>query len=78
LSLDQVIERVTTTPGKVLNYPEDIGTLKPGVTADVSIFDLTQGNFEFRDGPGKTRTGRQQFVPFATVKGGIFLKAPVT
>lgn len=75
LSLEQVIERVTTVPAKILNYPEDIGTLKTGVTADVSIFDLAQGNFEFRDGTGQIRTGRQQFVPVATVKAGIFLKA---
>ena len=60
----------------MLNYPEKIGTLTPGVTADVAIFDLAQGNFEFRDGTGQTRMGRQQFVPVATVKSGIFVKSP--
>ena len=74
LSLEQVIERVTTNPAKMLNYPEKIGTLEPGVTADVAIFDLPQGNFEFRDGAGQTRMGHQQFVPVATVKGGIFVR----
>ena len=73
LTLEQVIERVTTTPAKMLNFPEKIGTLQPGVTADVSIFDLAQGNFEFRDGRGQTRVGRQQFVPVATVKSGVFV-----
>lgn len=75
LSLEQVIERVTTNPAKMLNFPEKIGTLEPGVTADIAIFDLAQGNFEFRDGPGQTRMGHQQFVPVATVKSGIFVKA---
>ena len=74
LSLEQVIERVTTIPAKMLNYPEKLGTLEPGVTADVSIFDLAQGNFEFLDGAGQTRTGRQQFVPVATLRSGIFMK----
>jgi dihydroorotase len=78
LSLEQVIERVTTNPAKMLNFPEKIGTLEPGVTADVSIFDFPQGSFEFRDGAGQTRTGKQQFVPVATLRGGIFVKGSVS
>jgi dihydroorotase len=75
LSLEQVIERVTVNPAKMLNYPEKIGTLEPGVTADVAILELAQGNFELRDGnKGQTRVARQQFVPVATVKSGIFVK----
>jgi len=79
LSLEQVIEHVTTIPAKMLNYPEKIGTLEPGVTADVSILDLVQGNFEFPDGTrpeAHKRVVRQQFVPVATVKSGIFVKKP--
>ena len=74
LSLEQVIAGVTTTPAKMLNYPEKIGTLQPGVTADVAILELAQGSFEYRDGGRQPRTLKQQFVPVATVKGGIFLK----
>ena len=78
MTLEQVIERVTVMPAKMLNYPEKIGTLTPGVTADVAILELAQGSVELRDQPGQTRVARQQFVNFATVKGGIFLKAPAT
>ena len=45
-------------------------TLEPGVTADVAIFDLAQGNFEFVDIKRRTRVGHQKFVPVATVKSG--------
>jgi dihydroorotase len=79
MSLDQVIERVTVNPAKILNLPDKIGTLQPGVNADVAILDLAQGNFELRDGRGQTRTAKQQFVDVATVKSGIFVKgAPQT
>jgi predicted amidohydrolase len=62
-------------PAKTLNYPEKIGTLAPGVTADVAILELAQGSFELRDGnKGQIRVARQQFVPVATVKSGIFVK----
>jgi len=74
LTLEQVIAGVTTNPAKILNVPEKIGTLEPGTTADVAILELAQGNFEFGDGTRQTRRLKQQFVPVATVKGGIFLK----
>ena len=74
MSLDQVIERVTVNPAKMLNYPDKVGTLEPGVNADVAVLELAQGNFELRDGRGQTRTARQQFVNVATVKSGIFVK----
>jgi dihydroorotase len=74
LSLEQVIERVTVNPARMLHYPEKIGTLAPGVTADVAILELAQGNFELRDQRGQTRVARQQFVLVATVKSGIFVK----
>jgi dihydroorotase len=74
LPLEQVIAGVTTTPAKMFNFPEKIGTLEPGVTADVAILELAQGNFEFPDQTRQTRTLKQQFVAAATVKSGIFLK----
>jgi hypothetical protein len=57
-----------------MNFPEKVGTLEPGVTADVAVLELAQGNFEFGDQARQTRTLKQQFVATATVKGGIFLK----
>ncbi len=74
LPLDQVIAGVTSTPARMLNFPEKVGTLEPGVTADVAILDLAQGSFEFGDQGRQPRTLKQQFVAVATVKGGIFLK----
>ena len=74
MSLDQVIERVTVNPAKILNLPDQIGTLRPGVNADVAVLDLAQGNFELRAGRNQTRTAKQQFVAVATVKSGIFVK----
>jgi dihydroorotase len=74
MSLDQVIERVTVNPAKMHNYLDKIGTLEPGVNADVAVLELAQGSFELRDSRGQTRTARQQFVNVATVKSGIFVK----
>ena len=80
LSLEQVIERVTTNPSKMLNYPEKVGSLEPGSPADVAILELEQGSFTFGDGSrpeAHTRGLHQQFVNVATVKSGVFVKGGI-
>ena len=80
LGLEQVIERVTTNPAKMLNYPEQVGSLEPGSPADVAVLELEQGRFTFGDGSrpeAHTRELRQQFVSVATVKGGVFVKGGI-
>ena len=74
LPLEQVIAGVTANPAKMMNFPEKVGTLEPGVTADVAILELKDGNFEYNDGARQTRLLKKEFVAAATVKGGIFLK----
>ena len=81
LSLEQVIERVTASPAKMLNYPEKVGSLEPGSPADVAILELEQGNFTFGDGSrpeAHTRVLRQQFLNVATVKSGVFAKGGIS
>ena len=73
-TLDQVIERVTVLPTRVFKFPEKLGTLEPGVAADVTVIDLQQGNFEVPDQQGNKRTVKQRFVPVATVHGGTVTK----
>ena len=80
LSLEGVIERVTTNPAKMLNYPERVGSLEPGSSADVALLELEEGIFTFGDGTrpeAQTRELRQRFVNVATVKDGVFVKGGV-
>jgi dihydroorotase len=74
MPVEQVIAGVTSTPARILSFPEKIGTLEPGTTADVAVLELALGNFEYPDQMRQTRTLKQHFVAAATVKGGIFLK----
>ena len=74
LTVEQVIERVTLTPTRVFKFPEKIGTLEPGVAADVTIIDLQEGNFETVDQQNTKRTVRRKFVPVAVAHGGALTK----
>lgn len=74
LTVEQVIERVTVTPTKVFTFAEKHGTLEPGVTADVTVIDLQEGNFELIDQQNNKRTAKRKFVPVATVHGGTLTR----
>ena len=74
MPIEQIIAGVTSAPATVMNFPEKVGTLEPGVTADVAVLELAKGEFPFADSTRQTRVLKEQFVAVATVKGGIFLK----
>ena len=69
MTLDQVIEGVTIGPTKVFDFGVELGTLKTGREADITICELQDGQFEFTAG-GTKRTGRQKLVNKAAVSRG--------
>ena len=70
LSLNEALSKVTVTPAKLLGIDEELGNLRKGSIADVSIFKLKKGNFSFLDTVGKTVVGNRLLKPAAVVKGG--------
>ena len=76
IGLDQAIGMVTSNAARVFDYGAQVGTLRPGSEADVSIFELRDGEFEFEDSDGGKRTGRQMLVNKAVVRHGqVFVNA---
>jgi dihydroorotase len=70
MSLDEVVRRATSVPAKILGYEGTVGTLKPGANADVSVFELRDGNFTLRDSDGNTITAKRRLLTHLTVKDG--------
>ncbi|MHB8217042.1 MAG: amidohydrolase/deacetylase family metallohydrolase [Candidatus Sulfotelmatobacter sp.] len=70
MDLDAVVERVTVKPAKVFDYGAQLGTLQPGSEADIGIFELREGTFEFVDSDRETRLGHERLVNRATVRRG--------
>jgi dihydroorotase len=70
LTLDQVIERVTVRPTRVFNFGVELGSLRPGTVADISILEVREGSFVFDDTDGKKRTGRQKLQSVAAIRAG--------
>jgi len=52
LTLDQVIEMTTINPAKALGEGKKRGSLSPGMSADITVLELTKGDYTFCDGTG--------------------------
>jgi dihydroorotase len=70
MTLDKALECVTVNPSKVFDYGVSLGSLQVGSEADIGIFEIQDGSFEFLDGGGAKRIGRQRMVNKATVSRG--------
>jgi len=70
MPLAEVVRAVTATPAKALGRAGRLGTLAPGAVADVAVFRLESGAFEFEDAHGERLTGPRRFVPELTLRAG--------
>jgi dihydroorotase len=70
VSLDEVFRCVTTNPARAIGEGERLGTLKPGAVADVAVFSLERGQFDFVDTDQNHMTGEQKLVTQLTLKDG--------
>ncbi|MFQ5819937.1 MAG: amidohydrolase family protein [Candidatus Heimdallarchaeota archaeon] len=71
LSLNEVIEKTTIVPARILREDHRRGSLTVGFPADITIFKLLDGDFLFSDGlAGNTLEGHQLLEPKFTLKHG--------
>jgi dihydroorotase len=76
LTLDQVVGMATTNAARSFGFPQKFGTLIEGSEADVAVFELREGSFDFADCVGQKRVGQLRLFPVATVKSGEIYGGP--
>jgi dihydroorotase len=69
-TLNQVVEMATNRPGAIINREPLLGTLKPGASADVAIFNYVEKSVTWLDTRGNTRAGLYSLEPVQTVRAG--------
>ena len=70
LPIEQVVPMVTTHPAKMLGMENEIGSLKPGVEADVSVLHDERGSWTLQDNEkNKLRTDRM-LRPYFCLRAG--------
>jgi len=70
LTLAEVVQRVTINPARILRLQEKMGSMTPGYSARVTVFEVQSGEFLFRDSKGNKRTGQQMITPSFCVMDG--------
>jgi len=70
MPLADVVRAATATPARAIGREGRLGTLKPGAVADVAVFKLEDGRFDFEDAHGEHMTGERRLVPTLTLRAG--------
>ena len=70
MSLEEVIRCATSTPAAIFDFGEELGTLREGAMADLSVFQMVEGDYELVDSGGKRRTAARRLVPYAAMRAG--------
>ena len=75
LDLKQIVERSTINPARALGEENRIGSLKPGMEADISILKLLPGKWKLEDSEQQTIEVDRLISPSLTVKAGQVISA---
>lgn len=70
LSLEEVLAKTTSTPATLLGLSDRLGSLKEGFLADIAVFKMNRGDFEFEDSVKEKVRGDQWLEPAAVIRGG--------
>ena len=75
LNLKQVIGMTTINPAGAIGADGQIGSLKPGMAADVSILELKSGKWRLTDAEKDNIEVKRLLSPVITVKSGQLIQA---
>lgn len=70
LSLESVIEKATFNAAKSIHRETELGHLRIGSVADVAVFEVLTGEFEFFDAHDTPFIGNQKLNPVFTIREG--------
>jgi dihydroorotase len=77
MPVHEVIRAATSRPAEVIGRLDTIGTLRIGTVADITVLDIVDGEFQFADSSGATRSVSKRLVVSATIRAGIPWGAPL-
>jgi dihydroorotase len=69
--LEAVVPMVTTNPASMLGMQGEVGNLKPGAAADVSVLHDERGRWSLRDNEGNTVRAERMLRPHFCLRDGL-------
>ena len=64
----------STRPAEAIRREDTLGSLAPGRVADIAVFRIEDGTFDYTDAFGHTERAGQRFAPVLTVNGGEIVR----
>jgi dihydroorotase len=68
--LAEVLAKTTSVPASLLGLADQLGAIREGFLADITIFTLAEGEFQFEDSMKQQLVGRQKLEPVAVIRRG--------
>jgi dihydroorotase len=75
LQLDQVVPMVTRNAARMLGREAELGTLRPGTVADITVLDDRRGRFSLRDNGGAEVIAERVLMPAFCLRAGRRVEA---
>jgi dihydroorotase len=75
MTLPQVLEAVTASPARALGWAGEIGSLQLGRIADVTVLELSRGDYIYQDASRQSLRGDYRLTPAMTFRAGRLVNA---
>jgi dihydroorotase len=74
MPVSDIVAASSTIPARAIRRSDTIGSLAVGRRADVAVFRIEDGSYDYVDAFGDTEHATQRFVPVLTVNGGEIVR----
>lgn len=73
MSISEVIQRATINPARAINREHVLGSLEVGRPADVAVFEIQEGDFDFQDTHSVSRHGSKKLSCRLAISQGTIM-----
>jgi dihydroorotase len=70
MSIEEVVAAATSAPARAVGLDNEVGSLKPGLMADMALFELERGTYRYYDVKMDMREGHERLKHSLTIVGG--------
>jgi dihydroorotase len=75
MPLRDVVEKTTLAPARALRREHELGSLRPGYPADITVLRRVEGAFSFTDAEGAIRQGSQKLAAEFVIRDGHLFRS---
>ena len=74
MTIANIVAASTSTPARAIRRQDSIGSLAAGRRADIAVFRIEEGSYNYIDAFGHAERASRRFAPVLTVNGGEVIR----